>query len=60
MSLGGDRQAVDRSRNVMTTLELDPAVMEEINNRPQAKYRIIEENEVRFQSYGTDDADYPD
>ncbi len=26
-----------RSRNVMTTLELDPAVMEEINNRLQAK-----------------------
>lgn len=47
-----------RSRNVMTTLELDPAVMEEINNRLQAKYRIIEENEVRFQSYDTDDADY--
>lgn len=47
-----------RERNIMTTLELEPAAMEVINNRLQAKYRIIEENEVRFQSYGTDDADY--
>ncbi len=47
-----------RERNIMTTLELEPAAMEVINNRLQAKYRIIEENEVRFQAYDTDDADY--
>ncbi len=47
-----------RGRNIMTTLELEPAAMEIINNRLQEKYRLIEENEVRFQSYHTDDADY--
>ncbi len=47
-----------RGRNIMTTLELEPSAMEVINNRLQAKYRIIEENEVRFQAYDTDDADY--
>lgn len=47
-----------RERNISTTLELEPAAMEVINNRLQAKYRLIEENEVRFQSYHTDDAEY--
>jgi 2-oxoglutarate ferredoxin oxidoreductase subunit alpha len=47
-----------RSRNIMTTLELLPQAMEEINLRLQKKYRTIEENEVRFASYGTDDCDY--
>lgn len=47
-----------RERNVMTTLELEPAAMEVINNRLQAKYRVIEENEVRFQTYDIDDAEY--
>lgn len=47
-----------RPRNVMTTLELEPSAMEVINNRLQEKYRMIEENEVRFQTYDTDDAEY--
>lgn len=47
-----------RARNVMTTLELEPAAMEVINNRLQEKYRLIEENEVRFQTYDIEDADY--
>jgi 2-oxoglutarate ferredoxin oxidoreductase subunit alpha len=47
-----------RSRNVMTTLELEPSAMELINNRLQEKYRLIEENEVRFQEYFTEDAEY--
>ena len=36
-----------RKRNVITSLELDPARMEENNLRFQAKYREIEKNEVR-------------
>ncbi len=49
----------DRShRNVVTSLELDSAKMEENNLRFQATYRRIEENEVRFQEYYTDDAEY--
>ncbi len=47
-----------RKRNVMTTLELEPAAMEVINNRLQEKYKLIEENEVRYQTYDTDDAEY--
>ena len=45
-------------RNVITSLELDPAVMEENNIRFQAKYRKIEENEVRFEEFMCDDAEY--
>lgn len=44
--------------NVMTTLELDSSLMEEHNNRYQKTYRLIEENEVRYQEYNTEDADY--
>lgn len=47
-----------RGRNVVTTLELEPAAMEVINNRLQEKYRLIEENEVRFSTYDIEDADY--
>lgn len=45
-------------QNVVTSLELDSAKMEENNHRFQATYRAIEENEVRFQEYYTDDAEY--
>ncbi|MDR1381744.1 MAG: 3-methyl-2-oxobutanoate dehydrogenase subunit beta, partial [Tannerella sp.] len=36
-----------RARNVITSLELDPEIMERKNLRFQEKYRKIEENEVR-------------
>jgi len=45
-------------QNVSTTLELDDDKMEEINNRLQRTYRDIERNEVRYESYFTDDAEY--
>lgn len=48
----------NRQRNIMTTLELESSAMEVINKRLQAKYQLIEENEVRFETYLTDDADY--
>ncbi len=47
-----------RKPNVLTTLELDSTKMEENNERYQRTYRQIEENEVRFQEYYTEDADY--
>ena len=47
-----------RKRNIMTTLELDPAAMETINLRLQEKYAQIEKNEVRFDEYYTADAEY--
>ncbi len=45
-------------RNVVTSLELDSAKMEQNNHRFQETYRRIEENEVRWQEYFTDDAEY--
>ena len=51
-------KTADRERNVITSLELDPALMEKNNLRFQEKYRVIEENEVRFETYMCDDADY--
>jgi len=45
-------------RNVITSLEMDPVLMEKNNERFQRTYRTIEENEVRFEEIGTDDCDY--
>ena len=47
-----------RGRNVVTSLELQSEKMEIINQRLQAKYKALEENEVRFEAVGCDDADY--
>ena len=50
----GDR----KHRNVVTSLELDSAKMEENNLRFQRTYAEIAANEVRFAEYFTDDAEY--
>ena len=47
-----------REPNIITSLELDPAVMELNNERLQAKYKEIEENEVRYEELYCDDAEY--
>jgi 2-oxoglutarate ferredoxin oxidoreductase subunit alpha len=47
-----------RNQNVVTSLELDPAAMEENNIRFQAKYKLIEENEVRYEEFHCEDAEY--
>ncbi len=47
-----------KHRNVSTTLELESHAMEENNKRLQAVYDEIERNEVRFEEYMTEDADY--
>ncbi len=47
-----------KKRNVITSLELESAAMEKNNERLQETYRKISENEVRFQEYYTDDAEY--
>lgn len=44
--------------NVITSLELDPAAMEENNKRFQAKYRQIEETEVRYEEFQCADSEY--
>ncbi len=45
-------------RNVVTSLELDSAKMEENNLRFQRTYAEITANEVRYQEYFTEDAEY--
>ncbi len=47
-----------RAHNVITSLELDSALMEKNNERFQATYREIEKNEVRYEAYGIEDAEY--
>jgi len=47
-----------RKPNIITSLELDPAKMEENNIRFQAKYKKISENEVRYEEFHCDDAEY--
>ena len=47
-----------RKPNVITSLELDPAKMEENNLRFQVKYKLIEEQEVRYEEYLCEDAEY--
>ena len=48
----------DRKPNIITSLELRPEEMEKNNIRFQAKYRIIEENEVRFEEIDCENAEY--
>ena len=47
-----------RKPNIITSLELESSIMEHNNERFQAKYKLIEENEVRFEEIQTEDADY--
>jgi 2-oxoglutarate ferredoxin oxidoreductase subunit alpha len=47
-----------RGPNIITSLELDAAIMEENNNRFQRKYKLIEENEVRYEEIQCEDAEY--
>lgn len=48
----------DRKPNIMTSLELQPEVMEERNIHLQEKYEIIRQTEVRYETQQCDDADY--
>jgi 2-oxoglutarate ferredoxin oxidoreductase subunit alpha len=47
-----------RKPNIITSLELQPEIMEKNNERYQAKYKLIEENEVRYEEINCEDADY--
>ncbi|MDA3954223.1 MAG: 3-methyl-2-oxobutanoate dehydrogenase subunit VorB [Bacteroidales bacterium] len=48
----------NRERNIITSLDLDPNKQEIFNQKLQAKYKVIEENEVRFEEIQTEDAEY--
>lgn len=43
---------------IITSLDLDSNRMEEHNRHLQAKYKTVEENEVRFEEISCDDAEY--
>lgn len=47
-----------REPNIITSLELRPELMEEKNRALQAKYEEIHNNEVRFETLHTGDAEY--
>ena len=47
-----------RGRNVITSLDLDPYEQEKFNLKLVAKYKEVEENEVRYEEYMTEDAEY--
>lgn len=54
-ALNGKR---DRERHISTSLELDAYRQEKFNLKLQAKYREIEEKEVRFEKINCDDAEF--
>ena len=47
-----------RFRNVVMSLELDPAKMEEKNEVRQQRFRLVEATEVRYEEFQCEDADY--
>ncbi len=49
--------AKGRARNVINSLWIDNTVMEDLNNRLQAKYEKARRHEVRFWNYQTADAE---
>ena len=51
-------RSLGRHPNVLTSLDLDSASMEQKNLHLQAKYTEIKEKEVRFESILCDDAEY--
>ena len=48
----------NRPKNVITSLELDSALMEQNNLRFQQKYQKMQEEEVRYEMIQCDDAEY--
>jgi 2-oxoglutarate ferredoxin oxidoreductase subunit alpha len=47
-----------RERNIITSLDLDPNAQEEFNRKLVAKYEAIRNNEVRYEEFQTEDAEY--
>ena len=47
-----------RERNIITSLDLDSNGMELHNKKLQAKYNEIKKNEVRYEEFQVDDAEY--
>lgn len=52
------KPAHSRPRNIITSCFIDPEEMEEHNLKLQAKYQLIEQNEMRCETLRTEDAEY--
>jgi 2-oxoglutarate/2-oxoacid ferredoxin oxidoreductase subunit alpha len=48
----------DGAPKIITSLELNAESLEKHNHQLQAKFKQIKENEVRYETFETDDADY--
>ena len=48
----------NRSNNIITSVELEASNLEDHNYKLQAKYKEIEQNEVRLEEFMTEDAEY--
>jgi 2-oxoglutarate ferredoxin oxidoreductase subunit alpha len=48
----------DRERNIITSLDLDPNGQEKFIHKLNSKYEEIRKNEVRFEEFECDDAEY--
>lgn len=53
-----DGNLANRKKNIISSLYLDPAKLEEHNLRLKKKYDEITKNEVRYELINTDDAEY--
>jgi len=51
-------RTVGRERNIITSLDLDPARHERHNQKLQAKYKQMQEAEVRYELIDCEDAEY--
>ncbi len=51
-------KTTDRERNIITSLNLESAVQEKHNHYLQAKYRQMENEEVRYETFNVEDAEY--
>jgi 2-oxoglutarate ferredoxin oxidoreductase subunit alpha len=51
-------KTTDRERNIITSLDLDPNGQEDFIRRLQSKYEKIKKNEVRFEEFHCDDAEF--
>lgn len=51
-------KTADRPQNVISSLEMDPYKMEQKNLDRQARLRLIEETEVRYEEFMCEDAEY--
>lgn len=48
----------NREHHIIKSLELDSVIQEQVNERIQAKYSKLEEQEVRYETMMTEDAEY--